>query len=257
MKLSKAFTDKKAFIAFVTCGDPDIGTTKELVLALDKSGADIIELGMPFSDPVAEGPVIQSANVRSLANGCTTDKIFDMAEEFKGKVLSPIIITTYTNVVFSYGIERFFKRAAKAGVSGIVIPDIPFEEKEEFSIPCKNAGIDYISIVASTSEKRIEMIAKDADGGFILCTSTLAADEEREKRYIFNMLNDIKKVSNLPVIAGLDVADVNQAVMLASMTDGVIVDCAIVELVEKYKEKSPEYVAELAKEIRKQLDEIK
>ena len=257
MKLIDAFTNKKAFIAFVTCGDPDIETTKNLVFALDKNGADVIELGMPFSDPVAEGPVIQSANVRSLSAGCTTDKIFDMIQEIKASVTAPLILTTYTNVVFSYGIERFFKRAAEAGVKGIVIPDIPFEEKEEFSIPCHDAGVDYISIVASTSEKRIEMIAKDAKDGFILCTSTLAADEEREKRYIFNMVNDIRKVSDLPIIAGLDVCDAEQAVRLAGMTDGVIVDCAIVKLVEEYKEKSPEYVAKLAAEIRSKLDEIK
>ena len=256
MKLNKAFTDKKAFIAFVTCGDPDIETTKKLALALDKNGADIIELGMPFSDPVAEGPVIQSANVRSLANGCTTDKIFDMIQELKGSIKAPVILTTYTNVVFSYGIERFCKKASEVGVSGIVIPDIPYEEKQEFSAPCKNNGIDYISLVASTSEKRIEMIAKEAEG-FVLCTSTLAADEEREKRYIFNMVNDIKKVCDLPIVAGLDVSSVSQAVRLAAMTDGVIVDCAIVEIVEKYKEKSPEYVAKLAAEIRSKLDEIK
>ena len=255
MKLKNTFSEKKAFIAFVTCGDPDMETTEKLIETLDKSGADIIELGMPFSDPVAEGPVIQSANVRSLANGCTTDKIFDMVENVKDKISAPIILTTYTNVVFSYGIERFCKRAAEAGVCGIVIPDTPYEEKEEFSLPCEKYGIEYISLVASTSEKRIEMIAKEAEG-FILCTSTLAADEEREKRYIFNMVNDIRRVSDLPVVAGLDVSDVDQAVRLASMADGVIVDCAIVELVEKYKKKSPEYVGQLAKEIREKLNQI-
>lgn len=256
MKLKDAFKKgKKAFIAFVTCGDPDMETTKKLIETLDKNGADIIELGMPFSDPVAEGAVIQSANVRSLSNGCTTDKIFDMIESVKGKISTPIILTTYTNVVFSYGIEKFCERAAQAGVCGIVIPDIPYEEKAEFCVPCQNCGIDYISIVASTSDERIEMIAKESEG-FVLCTSTLAADEEREKRYIVNMASAIRNVSDLPVIAGLDVANVEQAVALADMTDGVVVDCVIVELVEKYGKKSPKHVAKLAGEIREKLDMI-
>ncbi len=250
--MKNAFLNGKALIAFITCGDPDLETTKELIKTLDENGADIIELGMPFSDPVAEGPVIQSANVRSLQGGCTTDKIFDMVSEVSKSVKAPIILTTYTNVVFSYGIERFFKKASEIGIKGIVIPDIPYEEKEEFSVPCEKFGIDYISVVASTSEKRVEMIAKESKG-FVLCTSTLAADEEREKRYIFNMARDIRKVSDLPVVGGIDVSSFEQVKMLSPMVDGIVVDTMIVELVEKYKKDSPKYVAELIKELKEMI----
>ena len=163
-KIQKAFEGKKAFIPFITCGDPDLETTEQLVYAMEKAGAALIELGIPFSDPTAEGPVIQDANIRALSRGVTTDKIFDMEEKIRKNTQIPLVFMTYANVVFSYGAERFIKKAAEIGMDGLILPDVPYEEKEEFDGICKQYGLDLVSLIAPTSHDRIKMIAKDASG---------------------------------------------------------------------------------------------
>ena len=162
--IPRAFADGKAFIAFVTCGDPDLGTTAAVVRAAAENGADLIELGIPFSDPTAEGPVIQGANLRALKGGVTTDRIFAMVRELRRDVRIPMVFMTYANVVFSYGTERFLAAAAEAGIDGLILPDVPFEEKEEFAPACRACGLDLISLIAPTSEGRISEIAKAAEG---------------------------------------------------------------------------------------------
>ena len=179
-KIKEAFAGGKAFIPFITCGDPDLDTTKEIVRAMEKNGADLIELGIPFSDPTAEGPVIQAANLRALTGGVTTDKIFDMVEDLRKDVKVPMVFMTYANVVFSYGIERFAKKAAAVGMDGVILPDVPFEEKEEFASVFRKEGMDLISLIAPTSHDRISMIAKEAEG-FVYCVSSLGVTGMRSQ----------------------------------------------------------------------------
>ena len=162
--IKKAFGKGKAFIPFITCGNPSLAVTERIVYAMEEAGADLIELGIPFSDPTAEGPVIQAANVRALSGGVTTDKIFDLVRRIRQKTSIPMVFMTYANVVYSYGTERFAKVAAEIGMDGLILPDVPFEEKEEFAIPFKEHGLDFISLIATTSHERIAMIAKEAEG---------------------------------------------------------------------------------------------
>ena len=176
--IGKAFENKKAFIAFITCGDPDLETTVEVVKEAVKNGADLIELGIPFSDPTAEGPTIQGANLRALTGGVTTDKIFDMVKELWKDVSVPMVFMTYANVVFSYGAERFMNTCSEIGIDGIILPDLPYEEKEEFHPVCQKYGVDLISLIAPTSENRIAQIAKDAEG-FIYVVSSLGVTGTR------------------------------------------------------------------------------
>ena len=171
-KIAEAFADGKAFIPFVTCGDPSLDVTEQLVYAMAEAGADLIELGIPFSDPTAEGPVIQAANVRALSGGVTTDKIFDMVVRIRQKTDIPMVFMTYANVVYSYGTERFIAKAADIGMNGLILPDVPFEEKKEFDGVCKAYGLDLISLIAPTSHERITRIAKEAEG-FVYCVSSL------------------------------------------------------------------------------------
>ena len=177
-KITEAFAKGKAFIPFVTCGDPSLDVTEKIVYAMEEAGADLIELGIPFSDPTAEGPVIQGANLRALSGGVTTDKVFDMVEKIRKNSSIPMVFMTYANVVFSYGIERFCKRAAEVGMDGMILPDVPFEEKEEFASVAEKYGLDLISLIAPTSHDRIRMIAKEASG-FIYCVSSLGVTGTR------------------------------------------------------------------------------
>lgn len=168
-----AFEKGKAFIPFITCGDPSLDVTEELVLAMEEAEADLIELGIPFSDPTAEGPVIQEANLRALSGGVTTDDIFLMVRRLRKRTRIPLVFMTYANVVFSYGTQRFIRTSAEVGMDGLILPDVPFEEKEEFDHVCKMHGIDFISLIAPTSKERICNIAKEA-AGFIYCVSSLS-----------------------------------------------------------------------------------
>ena len=177
-RISEAFTKGKAFIPFITCGDPSLEVTEKIVYAMVEAGADLIELGIPFSDPTAEGPVIQGANLRALSGGVTTDKIFDLVVKIRKNTAIPMVFMTYANVVFSYGIERFIRKAAEIGMDGLILPDVPFEEKEEFDVVCKQYGLELISLIAPTSHNRITRIAKEANG-FVYCVSSLGVTGTR------------------------------------------------------------------------------
>lgn len=248
MKIAEAFQNKKAFIPFITCGDPCLETTKELIYTLERAGADLIELGIPFSDPTAEGPVIESANMRALAKGVTTDKIFTMLETVEVKV--PLVFMTYANVVFSYGIEKFTKKCVEVGISGIILPDIPFEEKTEFSEICDSYGIDFISLIAPTSHERISMIAKEAKG-FVYCVSSMGVTGVRSTitSDVDAMVSLVREVTDIPVAIGFGISTPEQAKKMALKCDGVIVGSAIVRLIEEHGKNAPKYVYEYVESI--------
>lgn len=234
-KIQSAFKDKKAFIPFITCGDPSLEVTEQLVYAMAEAGAGLIELGIPFSDPMAEGPTIQEANMRALAGGVTTDKIFDMVGRIRKNTQIPMVFMTYANVVFSYGTERFISRAAELGMDGLILPDVPFEEKEEFSSVCKKYGMDLISLIAPTSHERIRMIAKEATG-FVYCVSSLGVTGVRSEisTDIGAMVQLVKSEKEIPCAVGFGISTPEQAEKMAALSDGAIVGSAIVKICKEY-----------------------
>ena len=250
-KISSAFENGKAFIAFITCGDPDLETTAAAVRAAVQGGADLIELGIPFSDPTAEGPVIQGANLRALKNGITTDKIFEFAAELRRDVKTPIVFMTYANVVFSYGIERFISSCSNVGIDGIILPDLPFEEKDEFLPTCRRFGVDLISLIAPTSENRVAMIAKEADG-FLYIVSSLGVTGTRSeiKTDLSDIVSVIRQNTTIPCAIGFGISTPDQARKMADIADGAIVGSAIVKLLEKYGKEAPEHIREYVKSMK-------
>ena len=249
-KISEAFSDGKAFIPFITCGDPSLEITEQIVIEMEKAGANLIELGIPFSDPTAEGPVIQEANVRALAGGVTTDKIFDMVARLRKTVKIPMVFMTYANVLFSYGVERFAARAKEVGMDGVILPDVPYEEKEEFSTVLGKYDLDMISLIAPTSHDRIAMIAKEAEG-FVYCVSSLGVTGMRSeiKTDVGEMIKLVKAVNDIPCAVGFGISGPEQAAKMAKVSDGVIVGSAIVKLCAQYGTESPKYIAEFVKNI--------
>ena len=244
--IKKAFEGGKAFIPFITCGDPDLETTAACVRACAENGASLIELGIPFSDPTAEGPVIQGANLRALSGGVTTDKIFDLVRDLRKDVTVPMVFMTYANVVFSYGMERFLSAAAEVGMDGLILPDVPFEEKEEFAPACRKYGLDLISLIAPTSEGRIARIAKAAEG-FVYCVSSLGVTGVRSEitTDVGSMVRLVKEANPaLPCAVGFGISTPEQAAKMAAISDGAIVGSAIIKLLEKYGTDAPEHVGE-------------
>ena len=244
-KIAGAFSHGKAFIAFITCGDPDLGTTAECVRAAVDGGADLIELGIPFSDPTAEGPVIQSANARALAGGVTTDKIFAMVKELRRDVSVPMVFMTYANVVYSYGIERFCDRCVEAGIDGMILPDVPFEEKEEFAPACRERGLSFISLIAPTSENRVAMIAREAEG-FLYIVSSMGVTGVRSEitTDIGAMVELVRKSTSIPCAVGFGISTPEQAAKMAGLSDGAIVGSAIVRLIHESGPDAPNAVRE-------------
>ena len=249
--IAKAFEHGKAFIPFVTCGDPSLDVTEEVVYAMVEAGADLIELGIPFSDPTAEGPVIQGANIRALAGGVTTDKVFDLVRKLRKKVTIPMVFMTYANVVFSYGSERFISTCKEIGIDGLILPDIPYEEKDEFDGICKQYDVDLISLIAPTSPERISMIANDASG-FVYCVSSLGVTGTRTKitTDIGAMVDLVKKAKDIPCAVGFGISTPEQAKQMAEKSDGVIVGSAIVKLCAQYGNDCVPYVRDYVKSMK-------
>lgn len=241
--LTQAFSKGKAFIPFITCGDPTLATTKDLILAMAEAGADIIELGIPFSDPTAEGPTIQAANLRALSKGVTTDDIFAMLDELKETVSVPLVIMTYANVVFSYGSERFLARAKAVGIQGLILPDVPYEEQGEFKAVCQAHAITLISMIAPTSEDRIAMIAKEAEGFLYIVSSTGVTGTRQEIRTdLQGLVQAVRAVTNVPCAIGFGISSPEQAAQIAPLADGVICGSAIVNLIGAHGEEAVEPV---------------
>ena len=250
-RIKEAFENGKAFIAFVTCGDPDLETTGAVVREMVKNGADLIELGIPFSDPTAEGPVIQGANLRALNGGVTTDQIFEFVKELRRDVSVPMVFMTYANVVFSYGAERFISTCRKIGMDGLILPDLPYEEKEEFQPICRRFGLELISLIAPTSEKRIAMIAGEAEG-FVYLVSSLGVTGVRSeiKTDLTSIVEAIRRNTDIPCAIGFGISTPEQAARMSDLADGVIVGSAIVRLIEKYGRQAPEHVGRYVKEMK-------
>ncbi|MCR5788953.1 MAG: tryptophan synthase subunit alpha [Lachnospiraceae bacterium] len=250
-KIRSAFQKGKAFIPFITCGDPDLPTTEKCITEMVKAGADLIELGIPFSDPTAEGPVIQAANMRALAGGVTTDKIFQMVKRLRETIRIPLVFMTYANVVFSYGAEAFLQKCRETGIDGMILPDLPFEEKEEFLPLCHETGVDLISLVAPTSEGRIAMIAKEAEG-FLYLVSSLGVTGVRGE--ITTDLGSIVKIvrqnTDIPCAIGFGISTPDQARRMAALSDGAIVGSAIIRIIEEYKAEAPEKVGAYVKSMK-------
>jgi tryptophan synthase alpha chain len=250
-EISQAFSHGKAFVAFVTCGDPDLDTTAEILRTMASNGVDLIELGIPFSDPTAEGPVIQAANVRALSNGTTTDRIFEMLERVRKDIPVPMVFMTYANVVFSYGTERFVSRCRDNDIQGIILPDVPYEEKEDFLPICRKYGVKLISMVAPTSESRISMIAKEAEG-FVYVVSSLGVTGVRSSisTDVGSLTSVIKQSTSVPCAIGFGISTPEQAYEMSRHADGIIVGSAIVKIIAEHGRDSPKHVGEYTRKMK-------
>ena len=249
-KITEAFKNK-VFVPFITCGDPDLETSKEIIKELANNGADLIELGIPFSDPTAEGPVIMEANIRALANGITTDDVFEMVSEVSGEIDIPLVFMTYANVVFSYGVERFFKRCQETGICGIILPDVPYEEKEEFEEVADRFDVEFISMIAPTSEDRIDTIAAGAKG-FIYIVSSLGVTGTRAELNgnIKSLVERVREKTDVPCAVGFGISTPAQAAEMANISDGAIVGSAIVRVIAEYGKDAPKQVGQFVKNIK-------
>ncbi len=249
-KISEAFQNKKAFIGFLTAGDPSLEKTEEFIIEMEKAGAALIEIGIPFSDPIAEGPVIQEANVRALSaeGGCTTDMVFDMLERVSKKVSVPLVFLTYLNPVFSYGYDRFCARCQEVGISGLIIPDMPYEEREELIPFAEKHEVELISLIAPTSQERIQMIAKEANG-YIYVVSSMGVTGIRSEitTDINGIVENIRKVTNTPIAIGFGINTPEQAASYSQIADGVIVGSAIVKIIGEHGKDAGKYVYEYVK----------
>ncbi len=253
--MTKKFTfSDKAFVPFIMAGDPNLKITKELIIAAEKAGADLIEIGIPFSDPVAEGPTIQKSDIRALASGTTTDKIFQMLEEVKDIVKIPIVFMTYINPIFTYGADKFMRKCKEVGIKGVIVPDMPFEEKGELSEECKKYEILLISLIAPTSETRIKEIASEAEG-FLYCVSSLGVTGVRKdiKTNIGDIIKLAKEYTDIPCLIGFGISTPEQGKEMSKISDGVIVGSAIINILEKYGENSVDYVYEYIKKMKESI----
>lgn len=253
-RIANAFNNKKAFIAFLTAGDPDYETSLENFKAVIEAGADLIEVGIPFSDPIAEGPVIQEADIRALASGMTTDRVFGLVHDIRKEYDIPIVFMTYANPVYHYGADRFFKNAADAGADGIIIPDCPYEERGEFEETAAKYGIDFISMIAPTSEDRIKTIASQAKG-FIYVVSSLGVTGVRSEitTDLDSIIRLIKESSDTPAAIGFGISTPEQAIAMSKKADGVIVGSAMVRIVAQYGKDAPKKLSEYVKSMTKGL----
>lgn len=255
--IRKAFENGKAFIPFITCGDPDLETTAAVIRSAAESGADLIELGIPFSDPTAEGPVIQGANLRALSGGVTTDRVFALVKELCRDVRVPMVFMTYANVVFSYGAEKFISTCSEIGIDGLILPDLPFEEKDEFLPICRRYGVDLISLIAPTSENRIAMIAEEADG-FIYVVSSLGVTGMRSeiKTDLESIVKVIRENTDTPCAIGFGISTPEQAKKMADISDGAIVGSAIIKLIEKHGKNAPAFVGEYVRSMKNAIKQL-
>jgi len=250
-RIKEAFIHGKAFIPFITCGDPSLEVTAQIVQQMADNGADLIELGIPFSDPTAEGPVIQEANLRALSAGTTTDKIFEMVRELRTKTFIPMVFMTYANVVYSYGAERFIAACKEVGIDGLILPDLPFEEKEEFLETCHTYGVDLISLIAPTSENRIAMIAREAEG-FLYIVSSLGVTGTRSEitTDLDSIVRVVRENTDIPCAVGFGISTPEQARKMAALSDGAIVGSAIVRLAQTYGTESPAHIGAFVKSMK-------
>ena len=251
MSSFKNIFNKKAFIGFITAGDPNIESTEIFIDKMIEAGTALIEIGIPFSDPIAEGSVITKADIRALKAKTTTDKTCDMIKNVRKKHPTfPLVFMTYANPVFSYGYDKFFKKAEELNMQGIIIPDMPFEEKEEVYQVAKKYNQEVISLIAPTSQDRIKNIAKNASGFIYLVSSMGVTGMRNEFNFdLDSMVKEIKKYTDVPVAIGFGISNPEQAKKMASISDGVIIGSAIVRIVEQYGENAAPYIYDFCKSI--------
>lgn len=241
-KISDAFKNGKALIGFVTAGDPNLEVSEEIIVNMAQAGCDLIEIGIPFSDPIAEGPVIQNANIRALSQGVTTDKVFELTKRVSNRVGTPLVYMTYLNVLFKYGYDKFLQKAKDAGVSGVIIPDLPIEEQGELTSVAEKYGVDVISLVAANDENRIKMIAKNARG-FIY--ETLCSEDDLQ------FVNSaVKAVSDIPTAVSVNIDTPEKAKRCAEIADGVVINAQIVTVIAENPENAPQAVYDYVKTIK-------
>ncbi|OCN06289.1 tryptophan synthase subunit alpha [Erysipelotrichaceae bacterium MTC7] len=234
-RIAQAFADKKAFIGFITGGDGGIQASVDNILAMERAGASLVEIGIPFSDPVAEGPIIQQANIRALDKDIKTEDMFTIVEQVRKVSQIALVFLTYANPVYAYGYDRFFARCKQVGVDGIIIPDIPFEESEEIASYCERYGVDQILLVSPTSKQRIQAVAKKSRG-FVYLVSSLGVTGTRDNitTDLDTIIKQIKQVTSVPVAIGFGIHAKQQVHDYAKIADGVIVGSAIVKLCEQH-----------------------
>lgn len=256
-KIADAFKNGKAFIPFITAGDPSLEKTEEFILAMERAGADLIEIGIPFSDPIAEGVVIQEADIRSLSAGTTTDKVFDMIKKLRDRTDMPLVFMTYLNPVFHYGYDKFFSRCEEVNICGIIIPDMPYEEKTECEKQALLHGVEVVSMIAPTSEERIKKIATDAKG-FIYVVSSMGVTGVRTeiKTDLKSILSAIKEATDVPAAIGFGIHDSTQAKAMSEIADGVIVGSAIIKLVEKYGAEATPHIEEYVRSMKNAVRQV-
>lgn len=245
---------EKAFIGFLTVGDPNIEKSRDYIFEMIKAGADLIEIGIPFSDPIAEGPTIQEANIRAISEGIDTDKVFQLVCEVRRESEIPLVFMTYLNLVFSYGYDNFFSRCRETGVDGIILPDLPFEEKKEVSEVAEKYGVDVISLIAPTSENRIKKIAEEASG-FVYVVSSMGVTGMRNeiKTDLDSIIKVIRENTNIPCCVGFGINTPNQANQISKICDGVIVGSAIVKIIEKYGENADKHIFDYVKSMKQNI----
>jgi len=250
-RIQNAFNNKKAFIGFLTAGDPSFDASYDNIMAMVKAGADLIEIGIPFSDPIAEGVVIQEADVRALKAGMTTDKAFEMAQKVRSQTDIPLVFMTYLNPVFKYGYDKFFAKCRDIGVDGLICPDMPFEEKNEADEIAKKYSISIISMIAPTSEQRIKEIAESAEG-FLYIVSSLGVTGVRSeiKTDLASIMETVKKYAKVPAAIGFGISTPEQAKKMSQLADGVIVGSAIVRLIEKYGDNAADEIYKYVKSMK-------
>lgn len=255
-RIKKAFENKKLFIGFITAGDPSLEKTEEYILEMERAGAGLIEIGIPFSDPIAEGPVIQEANIRALSAGCTTDKVFDMVTRLRKKTEIPLVFMTYLNPVFKYGYEQFCQKCQEAGIDGLIVPDLPYEEKAELADVAKKYDVDVISLIAPTSKERIVKIAENASG-FLYVVSSMGVTGERDliKTDVKQIVDVIKGVTDIPAAIGFGIHTPEQVKEYTSYADGAIVGSAIVKLVAHYGDNAGSYIYDYVKKMSEAVSE--
>jgi len=249
-RIIDAFTNKKAFITYLMAGDPNLAVSAELILAAQESGADMIEIGIPFSDPIAEGEVIQAASNRALAAGTRLDGVFEMVASLKDKMRVPLVFMTYLNPVFVFGYERFFAKCTEIGICGVIIPDLPFEEQDEVKGAAANFGIEIVTLVAPTSEQRIERIAKSAEG-FIYLVSSMGVTGVRSEitTDLNGIVAEIRKHTSVPVAIGFGISTPEQSKKYQAIADGVIVGSAIVRIIGEQGGKAKPAVSQFIREM--------
>jgi tryptophan synthase alpha chain len=255
--MTKVLQNKKSLIIFITGGDPCIETTEKLILEIADAGADLIEIGIPYSDPVADGHIIQAANKRALANGTTTDKLLEMVARLRHKVQIPLVFLTYLNPILDYGKERFLSACHDCGINGIIVPDLPFERKRELSEDCAKFGVTLISLVEPILNERIAMIAKEAEG-FLYCISSSGTTGMKSEINpdIEKIVAEAKKFTDIPCAIGFGISNAEQAREMAKIADGVIVGSAVVKIIEQYGSDCIEPVKEFVRTMKEAIENL-